>query len=794
MASTVPYSPGLTTGTKRAPETSPEDRPVQKTSRFNDKDDDDEEQTQDTGGATGSGEPLLPLREEDEDDVEEEFKGWLQELKTGTTDYAEADVQYPVLNTTRNLSDGITCEPFGSLEMLSDEVLEEAIFTIMEQHGRGETPTRVHLGVEGCMAQCHGEKGSSLLSGDCLVYEVSTEGIKQVTIERDTGSLTKEELVKHRVPVAAGKFKEISGLHALECFMRFPRSKSKNRVDTRWVINWKWVDGVLVIKCRLTMRGFRDRCSTLETFAGTATRSGQRVVNTITAQNPDFVLFSFDVSQAFAKGLTFEEYARLTGNQLREVEFELAKEDVSLIRKLPGYETYDPETEVLKMLKPIYGLKDAPRAWRKRLHQVLVEWGLNQLHAEAELYVKHERAVSGPSGPRIAPKTSIEDRKLKEAAAAAEEDYHPPEQSLENKVLKLQMIISTHVDDLKGGAPKSIAKSLLAFLEAKFGPCKSEWSSFAHTGVQHVQNDDGIFCHQWPYIEQLRQLTISQHKGREENELVNDKEKEQFDSLLGGVAWTVLTRADIAIYVQALQRRGKAPRIVDCRRINIVVRHLTRHKIGVMYRRIDGPVRLIGFTDSAFKAQENEGSGLALRGLAIVMTADITTGQPATSAGTSFQVHLLEWLVRRLRRVVRSTFAAELNALIDSIETLILLQLVFHQVYCGTRETVDQLLTKLEHGGLYPPIDLMVDAKSVSDAIAASEICTPQEASLKLHLITIRDRLTRGLLRSLSWSDTRGMVADALTKGGIDRTMLTQVMQGNLRMMHDVKTYWGNGQ
>ena len=37
------------------------------------------------------------------------------------------------------------------------------------------------------------------------------------------------------------------------------------------------------------------------------------MVNAITAQNPDFVLFSFDVSQAFAKGLTFEEYARATG-------------------------------------------------------------------------------------------------------------------------------------------------------------------------------------------------------------------------------------------------------------------------------------------------------------------------------------------------------------------------------------------------------------------------------------------------------------------------------------------------
>ena len=67
----------------------------------------------------------------------------------------------------------------------------------------------------------------------------------------------------------------------------------------------------------------------------------------------------------------------------------------------------------------------------------------------------------------------------------------------------------------------------------------------------------------------------------------------------------------------------------------------------------------------------------------------------------------------------------------------------------------------------------------------------PQEASLKLHLITIRDRLARGLLRSLSWTDTRDMVADALTKGGIDRTMLIQAMRGSVTLAHEVKTKWG---
>ena len=71
------------------------------------------------------------------------------------------------------------------------------------------------------------------------------------------------------------------------------------------------------------------------------------------------VLFSFDVSQAFAKGLTFEEIAHLKGTPFRKVELDLAPEDVSLLRKLPGWESYNSAKETIK---------DAPHAWRKRLH------------------------------------------------------------------------------------------------------------------------------------------------------------------------------------------------------------------------------------------------------------------------------------------------------------------------------------------------------------------------------------------------------------------------------------------
>ena len=116
--------------------------------------------------------------------------------------------------------------------------------------------------------------------------------------------------------------------------------------------------------------------------------------------------------------------------------------------------------------------------------------------------------------------------------------------------------------------------------------------------------------------------------------------------------------------------------------------------------------------------------------------------------------NLFDFTVRRQRRVVRSTFSAELNGLVDTIESMLLLQATLHQIYCGTDQTPQQLIDLLENGGLYPPVDLCVDARAVFDAIAASDVCDPQECSLKLHLISVRDRMAAGIIRFLFWLDT----------------------------------------
>ena len=161
---------------------------------------------------------------------------------------------------------------------------------------------------------------------------------------------------------------------------------------------------------------------------------------------------------------------------------------------------------------------------------------------------------------------------------------------------------------------------------------------------------------------------------------------------------------------------------------------------------------------------------MVLRGrVAISHEGSLKNDQPH---GTSGLDKLVDFTVRRRRRVVRSTFGAELNGLVDSVEQVLLLQVALHEIHCGTHQTPEEMIDLFERGGLHPHLDFAVDVRAVYDVVAAAEACDPGDCSLKLHLISVRDRLAQGIIRRLHWVDTRDMLADVLTNGGVDRTLL----------------------
>ena len=53
----------------------------------------------------------------------------------------------------------------------------------------------------------------------------------------------------------------------------------------------------------------------------------------------------------------------------------------------------------------------------------------------------------------------------------------------------------------------------------------------------------------------------------------------------------------------------------------------------------------------------------------------------------------------------------------------------------------------------------------------------------------MREKLVSGLIRSYNWTDARDMVADGLTKGSVDRTALSAIVDGEHTLCHAVHEY-----
>ena len=78
---------------------------------------------------------------------------------------------------------------------------------------------------------------------------------------------------------------------------------------------------------------------------------------------------------------------------------------------------------------------------------------------------------------------------------------------------------------------------------------------------------------------------------------------------------------------------------------------------------------------------------------------------------------------------------------------------------------------------------------SVYAAATASHVKIPAEKSLLSHLQYCRELVDRGILAFLAWSDTRDMLADALTKGSVDRERIELAIAGFVRFDYDQKVW-----
>ena len=243
----------------------------------------------------------------------------------------------------------------------------------------------------------------------------------------------------------------------------------------------------------------------------------------------------------------------------------------------------------------------------------------------------------------------------------------------------LDLLCSKHVDDLKGASSERVFDELCKKLSTHFGELTMQKRRFEHLGTLHVQNDDfSVACTQDHYVKRLRLISTDSLPDNDDEVITDPDLTTSYSSLIGGAAWSLITRSDVAVHIGHLQRHSHAPRVQDFKALNTVVRWMKRRPCTLLHIAIPPPWTLLVLPDSAFKATEPD--CLATRACVILLTS---TREEHSALPNGGPVGVVEFYSRKQPRVCRSTLSTELFSVNDASSSGLLIRGMFAEIVMG---------------------------------------------------------------------------------------------------------------
>ena len=354
---------------------------------------------------------------------------------------------------------------------------------------------------------------------------------------------------------------------------------------------------------------------------------------------------------------------------------------------------------------------------------------------------------------------------------------------------------------------------------------------FIHIGIKHTRVDEsggvgsssaaassrGEFHYvldQNDYASAIKPVSVPELMKAKDEDMLVGLLLSCFLTLLGAVAWLLQTRMEIAVYVSALQRKMHAPRAIDLRRLNRVIRWAQRNPKGLTYKRLPEPRVLLAVGDSAFQAPTEEEivagkDPLVMRGYILAWAHRIDhnssesigggTGSSGAAADRKvmagvkigrrrYLLQLLDYTAGKQNHVCRGVWSSELHNQCDMVEMGSIIA-GFTMECCHGPQTGEALKNAITNGSAPMKMEALTDSYSIFSYLAVAHLKLPAEKGTYFHLAYLREKLVSQLLKSYNWTDTRDMCCDGLTKGAIDRTSLSKIMDGTYDLQHPVHEY-----
>ena len=315
---------------------------------------------------------------------------------------------------------------------------------------------------------------------------------------------------------------------------------------------------------------------------------------------------------------------------------------------------------------------------------------------------------------------------------------------------KLIGLIGLHVDDFLTCGGKMFKMQVLPQLLKHFQVGKSESGDFMYTGYKLVQNNHGIKLDQVDYVSNINVPVLDAERLKQKDQPMSQEELSGFRGMVGTLNWTVgNTRPDLTFDMISLSTRFKGGNIEDLIAANKALVNLQRNAAFITISNVQ-PVQqceIWCFSDAAFR---NLNDGVDSAGGYVILVVNTHSGLCAP----------IDWKANKIKRKVTSTLAAETLSLGAALDAAV---------------GVKDMIAEITNNRVMLQIKAIVDNKSCRDAVYSTTSVT--ERRLRAEIAVIKEYEEEKIITEVKWIRGQYMLADIMTKKGVNSLPLMSVMQ-----------------
>lgn len=364
-------------------------------------------------------------------------------------------------------------------------------------------------------------------------------------------------------------------------------------------------------------------------------------------------------------------------------------------------------TKLWKLNKTVYGLADASRSWYLKLKQELIKLYGKPMELEGSIFCWYD-------------------------------DHN-----------NLQGIMGCFVDDVIWGGTEAFTH-VINKLKKTFRIGSESTQSFMYVGSTLTQDEKkNILVNQDEYTSSLEYINLLDTDRSDKHRLLSEKEKKRLRSILGQLNWVACTsRPEISFAVSELSSKVKKATVNDILDANKVVKFVKTCPAFIKIPNLDiDSIRVASYSDASFNNLGDGGS----QGAYIIFLYD-----------KSGQCVPVSWSSNRIKRVVRSTLAAETLAFTEGADS------AFY-----VANLLEEILSRKDDSNKIN-IDCFTDSLSLFEVVGTSSLT--QDRRLRVEISAIRQMVDKDEI-NVNWVDKQYQLSDCLTKKGASPVLLQKTLK-----------------